>query len=108
MLDNSLQLFNRNISSTSEKYRLLQKNIEIFQKEYRVLQKNTGFLHMFSLSGLLQLLRKYLGSCPQVLAFCRFRQRQGHALPGARARLDPASKLQFVLIPGADLVKEAF
>ena len=55
-----------------------------------------------------QLLRKYLGPCPQVLAFCRFRQRQGHALPGARACLDPASKLQFVLIPGADLVKEAF
>ena len=64
LLDNSLQLLNRNISSTSEKYRLLQKNIEIFQKEYRGLQKNAGFLHMFSLSGLLQLLRKYVGRCP--------------------------------------------
>lgn len=61
LLDNALQLLHRNISGTSEKYRLLQKNIEIFQKEYRVLQKNTGFLHMFSLSGLLQLLRKYVG-----------------------------------------------
>lgn len=61
LLDNALQLLHRNISGASEKYRLLQKNIEIFQKEYRVLQKNTGFLHMFSLSGLLQLLRKYVG-----------------------------------------------
>ncbi|SFU76057.1 hypothetical protein [Nitrosospira multiformis] len=111
LLDNSLQLFNRNVSSTSKKYRLLQKNIETFQKEYRVLQINTGFMQEFS--GLLQLFEQVPGalphaprsprgrgagrpaiksSLPLVLAYVASGSVKAMPSRGARARLDPAFK----------------
>jgi hypothetical protein len=103
-LDNSLQLFNRNISSTSEKYRLLQKNIETFQKEYGVLQINTGFMQEFS--GLLQLFEQVRGAlahapllawqgcretcdqtlpAPPGLSVCRFKTASRPCPPGGLA-----------------------
>jgi hypothetical protein len=91
-LDNGLQLFNRNISSTSEKYRLLQKNIETFQKEYRVLQINTGFMQEFS--GLLQLLRKYVGRCPTP------RARHGAGVQGDLRSNPPCTQVLASVAPG--------
>jgi hypothetical protein len=111
LLDNSLQLFNRDVSSTSEKYRLLQKNIETFQKEYRVLQLNTGFMQEFS--DLLQLFEQVPGALPHAPLLVRqgCRETCDQTLPaplvlacvasgnikampsrGTYARLDPAFK----------------